>query len=282
MVPRSMIRSAYSVTTLLLLGAMPAVAGPITLTGNVAQDFQPTPLNGVQVIPNSLGPVAMDPALVAKGFVSGFSVQDIRLSYDQATDKLYVGVNTLGIAGDADGNGNPGTADPYTTSKNGNDLPHFGGAKTITLGFANDANPNAPVIVAGIPSVKPAGTNGIQNYQVSASNGSGDLSNSYGTKLTANQGGLAFDPSAAHPGFEFFISNFSKIPGLNPKNSMWVSAIVGATDALVVGETFMGPIRIPALAPQNTPEPTTLLAWGAVAAGAVVYNRRRKGRASSV
>lgn len=278
MVPRILTRSACSVTTLLLLGAMPAIAGPIAFTGNVAKDFPQVLNNGIVIVPNSLG-VPIDPVLAAKGFVSGWTVQDIRLSYDKAQDILSVGVNTVGIAGDADGNGDPGGRDPYTISKLGNDQAHFGGDKSITIGFANNSDPNNPVIVAGIPSGIPTRTNGITDYQVATAIKGAPLPYAYGTKLTANQGALAFDPSKDHPGFEFFISNFSKIAGLDPTQAMWISAFAGS-QSNIAGETFIGATRIPALSEQKVPEPTTLLAWGLMAGGAALYARRRAARTS--
>ena len=63
--------------------------------------------------PRSVGPASW---ITSSGFNSGWAIKDIRLSYDAQSDTLSVGVNTFGIAGDADGNGNPGVADPRTTS----------------------------------------------------------------------------------------------------------------------------------------------------------------------
>lgn len=286
MVPRVFIRSTRSVALTLLLGAIPAFAGPINFTGNVANDFPQVPGNGVVIYNNPMGPVALDPTLVAKGFVSGWGVKDIRFSYDKATDQLSVGFNTYGIAGDADGNGNPGTADPFTASKFGNDLPNFGGHKSITLALAADSPSDStksgtPVIVAGIPSDKPAGVSGIADFQVARYLDQGrGLANSYGTKLLTSTGTLAFNPDAAHPGFEFFISNFSKIPGLDPTKGIWVSAFAGADDDRVAGETNISGFRIPKLADQNIPEPASVLAWGTVVAGAAIYARRRKQNAT--
>ena len=43
------------------------------------------------------------------GLVSGWNIKDIRLDYNAATDTMYVGVNTYGVAGNVDGNGTPGS-----------------------------------------------------------------------------------------------------------------------------------------------------------------------------
>src|SRR5947209_6798687 len=115
-------------TLALLLAARPAPATPITFTGNVANDFNAANRN-VEVIPVSSDPNSIGVAswMSASGLVSGWATKDIRLSYDTASDTLSVGFNTWGIAGDADGNGHPGTADPRTTAMGGVDPPHLGG-----------------------------------------------------------------------------------------------------------------------------------------------------------
>ena len=291
MVPRILARSSWSGAALLLFTAMPAVAGPIVLTGNVEHDF-PTGGTGIAVVADvNLGKASLQQALVDKGFVSGWGIKDIRLSYDKTTDIMSVGVNNYGIAGDADGNGDPGGADPYTVQHYGNDKPNFGGTKSITVAFAASSTTDPlktgnPVIVAGIPSVKAAGTTGIANYQVARFAPGEDptmadkgLAYDYGTKLTSNTGALAFNPSKDHPNFEFFIANFSKIPGLDPTKPLWLSVFSGSGDGKVSGEIAAGGLRVPdTLSQQTVPEPASLLAWGAILAGVGVYARGRVAR----
>jgi hypothetical protein len=94
--------------------------------------------------------------------------------------------------------------------------------------------------------------------------------------LTNNLGNLAFDPSAAHPGFEFTIKNFSKIsPTLDPTKGFWIQAYAGSPNDNPIGEESTDFIKIPAFAPQTIPEPTTWLAWSLVA-GAAGYRLRRR------
>jgi hypothetical protein len=270
-----------------LLGARTAPAGPINFTGFVGQDFTGP---GVTTIVNFPGPdgqsipdhVGQDPRITALGFTTGFSIKDLRTSYDARTDTMYVGVNFFSIAGDADGNGDPGAADPRLGPGIA-DLPHLGGRKSISVAFAPDgANgtsaPGTPVVVAGVPADKTTAGPGIDGFNVSAYKGNGNgIAYNYGPTLTNNLGQLAFDPSAAHPGFEFTINNFSKIPGLNPANGFWITAYAGSLDAVMAGEDAVPWTRIPALAAQTQtiPEPTTLLAWSLVAGGAAWCARRR-------
>ena len=61
------------------------------------------------------------------------------------------------------------------------------------------------------PSMRRRAGSGGPNY---------DLVTSFGQTITAGMGNLAFHPSAQHPGFEFTITNFSKLLGTNPANGM--------------------------------------------------------------
>ena len=52
--------------------------------------------------------------------------------------------------------------------------------------------------------------------------GTMNLLTGFGQTLTAGMGNLAFNPSTATPGFEFTITNFSKLLGANPANGVVV------------------------------------------------------------
>jgi len=275
-----------------LLVARSAAADPITFTGNVANDFNPATNPDVVVIPHSDTPIHIaQPAwMTNSGFVSGWNIQDVRLDYNPKTDTMYVGVNTFGIAGNVDGNGTPGVPDPRLTAAGGSDPANFGGDKAMAVAFAplvgtyNASNPPAPVIVAGVPgnaAQKAAGT-GLDGFTVSKwspAGGSGgpnyDLVTSFGKTLTAGMGNLAFDPSAAHPGFEFTITNFSQLLGANPLNGLVVSAQDGSVQSVVTGKDYVFSTPIEA---QEIPEPATWLVWAGLAGG-LGWGCRRSRRA---
>ena len=167
------------------------------------------------------------------GLINGYAMKDIRLSYDSKTDTLAVAVNFYGIAGNTDGTANGGT-NPLTIAAGGSNPPHIGGDKSISIAFTpySAAGTNAdPVVVAGVPAnkgVSPAGS--LDGFDVATVNATAlhtsGLGQAYGMTLTGNLGNLAYDPSAAHPDFEFTIPNFSKIPGLNAlTNGFYVSGL---------------------------------------------------------
>ena len=141
----------------------------VNFTGVALNDFPVTTGPGVQVItgvPVSQGgnntvplipPALSNPGLVT---VSGYQINQLRVSYTAADDTLNVGVEGPSngrdgnqvIAGDADNNGNSGTVDPRVTAVDPGiqDPADMGGTETygISLDFNGD---NAPDVLAGFP-----------------------------------------------------------------------------------------------------------------------------------
>src|SRR5262249_42399745 len=175
----------------------------VNFTGNVPVDFPATQSPGVAIIPV---PQSVQPTIPASLqpyiHVSGFSVSDIRVSYNAADDTLSLGLDAPPsgnagqgevIAGDADDNGNPGTVNPSVTgvSPGFMDFPDFTGSEYMgaILGFTG---PNTPQIVAGFSEVSPitptpANPIPAKPYQVAVAN----LSNLpiFGTELPQFEGG---------------------------------------------------------------------------------------------
>jgi hypothetical protein len=287
MMRRSVFPWTFATLALLGYGIRAANADPITFTGFAQNDFNPNTNQNVQVFSidsDPLNNIAETPYMLANNRITGWAVKDLRLAVDPSTQSLYVGLNTYGIAGDADGNGDPGTVDPKDPNfVHGQDQPHLGGQKSITVAFAannpsNPATPGAPLIVAGVPAQKDPANTGIDGFTVAsyAGNNAG-IQNNYGATLTGHVGNLAFDPSASHPNFEFNIPGFGNINGLNPAQGFWVQIYSGSPDDGSVGEEKSQWIHVPAFAAQSIPEPATWLAWTLLGAG-VAWRRHIAGR----
>ena len=124
---------------LVLLGlrSPAAFAVPIQFSGNVTQDFNPVTNPNVVVTPVSSNPLDIGQSqwITANGWVSGWSIQDIRTNYDPTTDTLSVGINTFKNANGqyapfGQANGDPsGTPTSY-------DPAHLGSDKSIALAIA--------------------------------------------------------------------------------------------------------------------------------------------------
>ena len=266
----------------LLLASPAASAGVMQSqwTGNVEVDFPNTPENGVVTIvdnPNAEGQaspldVAQDASLPG---VSGWNIKDLRLAYDDATDVMHFGLNFFGIAGDADGDGNPG----HLSGTIGRDTPSLGGLESIVVAIDTNLD-GVPEVLAGVPSMKPAGS-GVDAFTVAAFKDSpAGLAFSFGDAMPDHAGTLAFDPSAEHPDFEFSIANFKALQGLVPEDGFIVSAFAGTPDDVVAGEEYVSKTRIafPDSGNQNVPEPAAVLGWALVAGGALAYRVRLRRR----
>jgi hypothetical protein len=192
------------------------------------------------------------------------------VSYNWKTDTLNFDVKVTGIAGDADGNGNPGVADPRMVAAGGVDTAHLGGRKSISIAFETinaQGHPGDPLAIAGVPEYKnqfpSTGLDGFRLAQYVP--GSHGLSVSYGADLSGGATGtLLYDPSAAHPDFEFQIAGFSKIPGVNLENGFYFSAFAGSPDDIIAGEKNIGWTKVGGFTPvpQIAPEPGSMLLLG--------------------
>ncbi len=288
MVPRRLYTWNVALLVLLGLHAPAANAAPIQFTGNVTSDFNPATNPGVVVTPVSSNPLDIGQYswITANGWVSGWSIQDIRTYYDASTDTLDVGINTFKNSQGVNAPFGQANGDP-TGTPTGYDPAHLGGDKSIALVIApvnssNPSQPGTPVVVAGVPADKSVAGTGTDGYTVSTYNAAkaanGGLAYSFGTSLPQNMGNLAYDPSPAHPQLEFTIKDFSKIPGLNPANGFWIEAYAGSAVDGVAGEAYLYWTKVPVTDAQeipNTPEPTTWLAWSLVIGAAACRFRGR-------
>lgn len=219
--------------------------------------------------------------------MSGWNMKDFRLRYDPDTDTLAVGVNFYGIAGDADGDGNPNTTNPAMLAAGGLDHPNFGGDESITVAF--DFNGDGRMnLYAGIPADKTAAGPGPLGFTVAGPRPPEDaatrpklgIQHQYGPTLPEHLGVLAFEPSADHPDFAFTINNFSQVPGVVRTLDGFpfrMRAYAGSVDDVGSGEDLFaseGFILVPDL-PRPIPEPTTWLVWGIGIAAAIGARTRR-------
>ncbi|MEZ6197475.1 MAG: hypothetical protein R3F20_17410 [Planctomycetota bacterium] len=237
-----------SLTALLLTVGM-TMGQAVTFTGDVAADFPATQYYS--------DPGGMDVGIPASlmGAVSGWDIKAMALSYDEATDTLYCGIDTFGIAGDADGDGNPGGASAGLLINGGDDIPNFGGTEAFTFGL--DLNDDGFLdIVAGTPLGSDLSGFMVATYNnfvfLPSQNPLSDPYNRFGTPLPGNTGTVAASPSAAFPDIEFTITNFSALLGQfgQPGNDTFgIHAFMGSLEDDGIGEDYL-----PAVATMSIPE----------------------------
>lgn len=259
------------------IGLVPIGVGPVdkgSLTGNVDVDF-PSTRDGVITLVNPRYPTVNPEAFIAQhGLSTGWSIKDIRLMYDEVADRMYVGVNFFGIAGDADSNGDPGTISPAAAARGAVDVPNLGGRESITVGF-DVTKSGRPTILAGVPGDKRLAGPGLNGFAVSNfRNISAGIANSYGLPLSLHQGDLLFNPSAEHPDFIFTVNNFSQLPGYNAENGWAMIAFAGTPDDTFEEEGVL----FSNVAFGFIPEPSTVLAWSLVLGMGALWRMRQHRR----
>ncbi|MCA9538513.1 MAG: hypothetical protein KC620_06465 [Myxococcales bacterium] len=220
----------------LYFGLGAAFAQPIGFTGDVEADFAPG-APGVIVLADPAGVDVGMPLQFPAGQISGNDIKDVRLSYDAATDTLYVGVNTYGIAGDVDGDGNPGGSSLTLLDLGGFDLPDLSGTEALTVQFDIDQNGTFDVI-AGVS----AANADIDDFSVNVFAGSPFAPGvSFGAPLPAYVGTVFGSPDAAGPDFEFTLVNFSGLLGRSANDTsarFGINAFMGSFGDAGIGEDF--------------------------------------------
>ena len=190
--------------------------GQITFTGDVPADF-----GGVAALPDPLGDVGVPVNITGP---SGWDIQGIYVSYDSGSDTLFVGIDSDGILGDVDGDGDGGTSSPGLITNGGTDIPDLGGSETVALSldFNNDGTPE---IVVG----NPFGTD-INNFVVASFVGTIFAPQfAFGPPIAGVTANVPTSPNAAAPDLEFTIANFSIL-----------TSTFGAVDNPAIGFNYFG------------------------------------------
>ena len=261
----------------------------VNFTGNVPVDFPATQTPGVVVLPvdknnpQTLIP-QVPPALQSLISVSGFQIQDVRVTYDSTNDTLYMGIdqpasNNPGqgevIAADSDNNGNSGTVNPAVSAATMGaftDPPDMGGSKYMGT-FLDFLGSGVPQIVAGYSQVSPLPNtpanpppnNPPKPYEVAIANP--PALPIFGTQLPQFTGTVFLQNSPTSPNLEFSIPHFSQLyqqetgKPLTSSSVVYIGAQAGGEAADNISDMFMpaqavniGAATLP-VSPTPTPTP---------------------------
>jgi hypothetical protein len=107
----------------------------LVLTGNVDQDFTHP---AVVRLTDSQG-VGI-PGNAPPGTLSGWDLRAVTFHLDRDAGELSVGLQCYGMAGDADGDGDPSGTSAWLAANNGTDTPGLRGTESICVGFDFDNN----------------------------------------------------------------------------------------------------------------------------------------------
>ncbi len=228
----------------LFLPCSSALAAP-EFTGDVSVDFDAAE-PGTLATEDPVGDVGM-PSGFPPGTISGLDMSGIWLYFDPATDTLYIGIETPAIAGDVDGDGDPGGTSQALEDNHGEDHPDFGDTETFSVFIDTDLD-GQPDVIAGKPSTE--GTD-LDDYTVATFNSALSISHVsldlvFDTPLPDHLGYVFGSQSAEAPHLEFTVEGFSTLPGFPAQIDPTTSSIdfafgcyMGSADAVGVGSDFI-------------------------------------------
>jgi len=247
---------------------VPAMAFVPTFTGDAEVDFPGVP--GVLIIHDSGNPTDVPNEITAGSNPSGWDMRDLRLAYDAATDTLYVAVNSYGIVGDTDGDGNPGASSDNAFI----DVPDLSGSESVCVYFDLDMlpatfdNDDSWDVIAGVP-----GGLDITGFRIHGWNHAIAFSPPSNFDPANPLGHVAIapvNPSSSSPDFEFAIANFSDLmpdAGLGPDSdpgSFRVGAFMGSQTDGAIGEDYVYYHQFPSTEVTITPSALAVIDGGTV------------------
>ena len=238
-----------------------------TFTGDAQVDFVGPDV--IQIDDPSSNVGVPDVGLPAPPFtatqISGWDMNAAYMEYDFASDTMYVGIDCLGICGDADGDGDPGASSPELIEVQGTDHPNLSGTEAFTflIDTDNDCQPGVGggdfEVVIGVALGADSSTFGAFEFSGTPFN----PSTGFGAQLT-NAVSVYAEPSAAAPDIEFSVANFSTLPGFNftpgEDFDFQINVFMGSLEDDGIGEDYLPgtaecvPVNQPG--PTPTPAPT--------------------------
>ena len=231
-----------SIALLVTLVADVAWALP-QFTGDAPDDFVAANVVRIDDPPGS--PDVGMPNNAPPGVISGWDMKAVYFDYESSTDVMYIGIDTYGICGDADGDGDPSATASWLSANGGVDTADFSGSEDVGILIDTDNNSSTGgdgfEVVVGVDMYHDISSLGAYNF---TGNAYGPAFG-FGSKLTNDVEFYNTGPDASAPDLEFSIANFSELPGFTftPGDAFQfhVRAFTGSGDDDGVGEDFIGP-----------------------------------------
>ncbi len=153
------------------------------------------------------------PASAPPNTTSGWDLKATHVFYDAAADRLYLGLETFGIAGDCDGDGADGSTAGWLAGLGGVDHPYFGGLESVAVLLDTDLD-GAVDFVAGVSAIS-------GSYAVAPFVGS-ELAPGFGfgPTMPLHTGIMSAPPGPGSPHIAFTIDAFSELPGIGAGESL--------------------------------------------------------------
>jgi len=225
---RTKFLGSLSIAAILTIGATTHGA-TLSFTGNVGFDFGGAP---TVVVTDPVGDVGM-PANAPAGSVSGWEISEVVFYYDLETDMLQIGLDTYGIAGDADGDGIDGSTPQWLLDNGGMDFPDLMSSESMGIAFDFDRDGTYDLI-AGVSALD-------YTHRVCQFDGSPVLPFfAFGTEMALHDGGRFYFATAQTPDYELNIAYLSQLTDTNNGNFCFdFLAFGGSFEDDGVGEEFV-------------------------------------------
>ncbi len=232
------------------LSIQPTRAGPV-FTGDAAADF--TALD-VQFVPDPSGlgdvGIPLGPPAPPSGTVSGWDMAGAYFDYDHAADTMYVGIDCVGICGDADGDGDPDTTSAWLAGQGGSDLPDLAVSEAIAVLFDGNLDLDADVAV-GVNDDAASSLATFGAYTRQPGMGFNVPALSFFWTAALPNPTTYITPSPTSPDLEFFVEDFSTLPSFSftPGDSFSFNVLIfaGSQADGGIGEDFIDGANDPAL-----------------------------------
>ncbi len=199
---------------LILLGVASGNAQTIIFTGDAETDF--SGIENVVAINDSLD-VGVPP-----GWPFPYSGWDIKTVYFFTNlNQLFIGIDYFGVAGDADGDGDPNSSSMALQQRGGQDLPDMANSEGFAVAIDLDQD-NIFDVVAGVPAQDPdGGTLGCANFDFNDCFGLYNYLDEPGVEQATQRFLSLIDstntlfalPSSETPDIEFTIENWDTLTG---------------------------------------------------------------------
>lgn len=165
----------------------------------------------------------------------GWDIKDLRVKYVADSDELIIAMNSYGVVGDPEGNGDPALFDQrwITAGAGGTDVPELGPNEGVTFVLDLDLDGTYDVV---------AGTNyanSLSQFGLFEFEEFGLFAPLSPTGYGAPVGALSVQPaspSLAAPDLIFTIANFSTLPGNDGSLSFGINAMAGSRADGAIGE----------------------------------------------
>lgn len=176
-------------------------------------------------------------------FEIGWDIKDLRFRYLVESDELVIGLNSYGVIGDPDGNGDPSRFDDRWEMADirGTDVADLGIGEGVTLGLDLDAD-GAYDLAVGTHYRSRIQNFGVFEYKDPAPLSPLDQA-AYGDPV-GQLGIRPMSPALRTPDLVFSIANFSQLPGNDGSLDFGVNVIAGSLSG-DVGDDSIGDFDTP-------------------------------------